>query len=185
MSERLVDQIDAMLPQTQCQECGFAACRPYAEAMVNRTSEIEKCKPGGTKTLLNLARALEIDPSPYLQTVMNQYRPPSVVKIDLDVCIGCVKCIQACPVDAICGTAKHAHVVLESECTGCNLCIEPCPVDCISVVPLEGSHGDEVDRSQRSRERFVLRQSRLKRKQQRQKKEYAKAKQRVSQEFSV
>ena len=181
--ERLIDVIDGLLPQTQCQECEFSACRPYAEAMVNKHASIDKCKPGGTDTLMNLAQALDVDPNPYLQTVIDQFRPASVVRIDLNVCIGCVKCIQACPVDAICGSAKHAHVVLEDVCTGCNLCIEPCPVDCIEVVPLEDKSVGDRNIARQSKERFLRRNLRLETKQSSKKLAFAKAKQLVSEEF--
>ena len=173
--QSLVDLVDGALPQTQCQECDFSACRPYAEAVVDGLAPIDRCKPGGEVTLNRLADLMSIDPSPYLQTVIDQFRPASVVRIDLDTCIGCVKCIQVCPVDAIIGSAKQAHVVLDDVCTGCNLCIEPCPVDCIYEVPM--SHKTIQDRQidQQSRMRFGQRNARLDRKMANKKQAYRQA----------
>ena len=159
--QSLADRIDACLPQTQCQECDFSACRPYAEAVAAGDAPIDRCQPGGEPVLRELAQLVALDPEPMVQGVLSRFRPASVVKIDLNTCIGCVKCIKVCPVDAIVGAAKHAHVVLPDVCTGCNLCIEPCPVDCIEVVPLP--HGSVMDRSMeaQSRSRFEKRQRRL------------------------
>ena len=184
MSDRdFLDVVDDILPQTQCQECEFSACRPYAKAMINGEVSIDKCKPGGVDTLKNLAQVLNVDPKSYLETVIDQFRPPSVVRIDLDVCIGCVKCIQACPVDAICGSAKHAHVVLEDICTGCNLCIEPCPVDCIDVIALDEKTVMERNIAKQSKHRFIARNKRKYEQNIQKKLAFAKAKQLVAEEF--
>jgi Na+-translocating ferredoxin:NAD+ oxidoreductase subunit B len=126
----VVDQIDALLPQTQCGQCGFAGCRPYAEAIATGEADINLCPPGGEATVRALADLLGRDPKP----LEGETRVPSVAVIDEQVCIGCTLCIQACPVDAILGAAKQMHTVIESECTGCELCVEPCPVDCIHMV---------------------------------------------------
>lgn len=131
-----VTKIEALLPQTQCRECGFQGCRPYAEALVQGRATIDKCPPGGEAVLRQLAEALEIEPTPYLTGFSERYRPPSLAVIDEARCIGCTKCIQACPVDAIVGAAKQMHSVLAGDCTGCGLCVEPCPVDCIDMLVL-------------------------------------------------
>jgi electron transport complex protein RnfB len=131
----LVDQIDALLPQTQCGQCGFPGCRPYAEA-INNGAAINKCPPGGEATINALAGLLDVEPQP-LDAEYGAVQAKRVAVIREDECIGCTKCIQACPVDAILGAAKHMHTVIESECTGCDLCVEPCPVDCIDMIVIE------------------------------------------------
>jgi len=132
----VVDQIDALLPQTQCGQCTFPGCRPYAEAIANGEAEINQCPPGGTTVILALADLLGRDPLPLNEEHGEAKLEKTVVVIDEQVCIGCTLCIQACPVDAILGAAKQMHTVIRDECTGCNLCIPPCPVDCIHIVPL-------------------------------------------------
>lgn len=131
----LVDQIDAILPQTQCGQCGFPGCRPYAEAIAEDTADINLCPPGGEDGIRKLADLLGKEFKPFGgDTVV---KPKSVAFIDENICIGCTLCLQACPVDAISGAAKQMHTIIASECTGCELCVEPCPVDCISMVPIE------------------------------------------------
>lgn len=146
----LVAEIDKLLPQTQCRECGFNGCRPYAQALASGLSSIDKCPPGGQETLIALANLLKQDSAPYLKKLNKLYRPPAVARIDETQCIGCTKCIQACPVDAIVGTAKHMHHILEIDCTGCGLCVEPCPVDCIEMEELPQVMYDK----NRARERY-------------------------------
>ena len=131
----LADQIDAILPQTQCGQCGFPGCRPYAEAIARGEAEINRCPPGGQTTIIALADLLDREPIP-LDDEVGEEKPKMVAIIDESTCIGCTLCIQACPVDAIFGAAKQMHTIIESECTGCELCIEPCPVDCISMQPV-------------------------------------------------
>lgn len=126
--------IDALLPQTQCGECGYQGCLPYAQALAQGSAPIDRCPPGGVSTMTALGLLLDIDISPYLTSVMEKERPPSLAIIRETECIGCTKCIQACPVDAIIGSGKLMHSVLNHECTGCGLCVEPCPVDCIDIV---------------------------------------------------
>ncbi|MDH5179054.1 MAG: electron transport complex subunit RsxB [Gammaproteobacteria bacterium] len=133
----VVDQIDAILPQTQCGQCTYAGCRPYAEAIAGGEADINQCPPGGETVILQLADLLGVDPKPLNADHGVEKELPTVVVIDEQVCIGCTLCIQACPVDAILGAAKQMHTVIKNECTGCNLCIPPCPVDCIAIVPLE------------------------------------------------
>lgn len=132
-----VKVIDALLPQTQCGECGYAGCLPYAEAMAQGLAPIDRCPPGGIQTLKALGELLAVDPKPYLDSVQANTRAPSVAMIRESECIGCTKCIQACPVDAIIGSAKQMHVILNQDCTGCGLCVEPCPVDCIELIEME------------------------------------------------
>jgi electron transport complex protein RnfB len=132
----VVDQIDAILPQTQCGQCSYAGCRPYAEAIAAGEAEINQCPPGGETVILALADLLGREPQP-LNEEHGEHQGKTVVFIDEQVCIGCTLCIQACPVDAILGAAKQMHTVIKEECTGCNLCIPPCPVECIHIIPVE------------------------------------------------
>lgn len=129
-----VKAIDALLPQTQCGECGFPGCLPYAQALAEKGAPIDRCPPGGIETVKALGQILDIDPAPYLEKAKQQTRAPSLAVIREAECIGCTKCIQACPVDAIVGSGKLMHSVLNHECTGCGLCVEPCPVDCIDMI---------------------------------------------------
>ncbi|MGJ8625161.1 MAG: electron transport complex subunit RsxB [Yoonia sp.] len=131
----IADQVEELLPQTQCGQCGYPGCRPYAEAIAGG-DQINKCPPGGEATITALADLLGVEATPLDAA---EEAVPSVAYIREDECIGCTKCIQACPVDAILGSAKHMHTVIVSECTGCDLCVEPCPVDCIDMLPIETS----------------------------------------------
>ena len=133
----VADKIDAILPQTQCGQCSYAGCRPYAEAIAKGEADINQCPPGGEAVIQSLADLLGRDPKPLSAEHGEAKEEKTVVIIDEQLCIGCTLCIQACPVDAILGAAKHMHTVIKDECTGCNLCIPPCPVDCIYIVPLE------------------------------------------------
>jgi electron transport complex protein RnfB len=136
----VVDAIDGLLPQTQCGQCEFAGCRPYAEAIARGEAPINRCAPGGEATMLAIADLLDRDPIA-LDPSYDKSALPRVAVIDEQTCIGCTKCIQACPVDAILGAAKHMHTVIATECTGCELCLPPCPVDCIEMVPIEPTLG--------------------------------------------
>ncbi len=126
----LSEQVNALLPQTQCAQCGFPGCRPYAQAIVNEQAALNLCPPGGMDTVQKLADLLGRDALP-----LEQPAPVGrvVALIDETLCIGCMHCRNACPVDAISGAHLFMHTVIESECTGCELCIAPCPVDCISL----------------------------------------------------
>jgi len=135
-SDPIVTRIDALLPQTQCGQCTFPGCRPYAEAMANGEADINQCPPGGQATIDALAELLGVDPKP-LNEENGIEEQPTVAIIDEQVCIGCTLCIQACPVDAILGAAKQMHTVIAEECTGCKLCIPPCPVECIDMIPVK------------------------------------------------
>jgi Na+-translocating ferredoxin:NAD+ oxidoreductase subunit B len=129
------DAIEALLPQTQCQLCDYPGCKPYAEAIAQGEA-IDKCLPGGIDTLNNLAHLTHQDPTPMLDAMAKKTKTPSYAIIREQACIGCTKCIDACPVDAIIGAGKHMHTVLTDHCTGCELCIPPCPVDCIDLIPI-------------------------------------------------
>ena len=128
----VVDQVDALLPQTQCAQCGYPGCRPYAAAIVEDGAAINLCPPGGNDTVRRLADLLGRDEAPPLATGP---AAPAVAVIDESACIGCFHCRNACPVDAIVGAPQFMHTVIESECTGCELCLAPCPVDCITMRP--------------------------------------------------
>ncbi|MCB1802069.1 MAG: electron transport complex subunit RsxB [Gammaproteobacteria bacterium] len=134
----IADQIDALLPQTQCGQCSYAGCRPYAEAIAAGEAEINRCPPGGETTMIALAELLGRDPVPLADEEAAE-KPKSVAYIVEAECIGCTLCIQACPVDAIMGAAKQMHTVIAEECTGCELCLPPCPVECIHMHPLEAT----------------------------------------------
>lgn len=138
-SDPLVEKIDALLPQTQCGQCTYAGCRPYAQAIANGEADINQCPPGGETTIIALADLLGRDPKPLNPEHGVEEEVKTVAVIDEEICIGCTLCIQACPVDAILGAAKQMHTVIADECTGCDLCLPPCPVDCIEMVPVETS----------------------------------------------
>jgi electron transport complex protein RnfB len=145
----LGDQLNQLLPQTQCTLCDYQGCRPYAQAMAEGTADIDRCAPGGIPTLEALAKILKKNPDPYRATVEARYKPPSKVLIDTKACIGCTKCIPSCPVGAIAGAPKHLHQVIDHQCTGCDLCISTCPVNCIH--PTETmAVGDQTIQAQRA-----------------------------------
>jgi electron transport complex protein RnfB len=132
-----VEAIDALLPQTQCQRCGYPDCRAYADAIAKHETGIDRCPPGGDVTIAALAGLLH-QPFKPLAPEVGTFEAGTVAVIVEPLCIGCTKCIQACPVDAITGAAKQMHTVIEALCTGCGLCLPPCPVDCIELEPAEG-----------------------------------------------
>jgi len=132
-ADSVADRINDILPQTQCGQCNYPGCRPYAEAIAAGEAGINQCPPGGQAGVQALADLLGLEALP-LNPENGEPKPRTVAVIDENVCIGCTLCIQACPVDAIVGAAKLMHTVIEAECTGCDLCLPPCPVDCIEMV---------------------------------------------------
>ncbi len=164
-SRASVHDIMALLPQTQCGRCGFDGCRPYAQALLRGHTELNRCPPGGDTTRLALATLLGREPRPWEPPLSPELRLR--VAIDQGACIGCGRCLPACPVDAIAGAVGYAHVVLKAECTGCQLCLAPCPADCFVIETEPNSpQGPWPDRSQdearRARLRFHRKRRRLK-----------------------
>lgn len=155
--------IDALLPQTQCGLCGFKGCMPYAEALSEKKAAINLCPPGGIKGLLALGELLNEDPSPFLEEMKQKEKPALRAYIREAECIGCTKCIKACPVDAILGASKSMHTVITDHCTGCELCIAPCPVDCIDLLPHVEETNELLLQEKRNslRKRYHARESRL------------------------
>lgn len=154
----LIDTLDALLPQTQCGQCGFDGCRPYAQAMAEGRADTNRCPPGGPQTIAALSKTLGRPAQP-LDPECGVFQAFRVALIDEEHCIGCTLCIQACPVDAILGASQSMHTVIEADCTGCELCVAPCPVDCITMVPA-GRDWTQQD-ADRARERYHARNHRL------------------------
>ncbi len=142
----LVDAIDGLLPQTQCRQCSYAGCRPYAEAIAAGIAPVNQCPPGGTELVAELATLLGIDAMP-LNAAHGATAAPAAAVIDEAACIGCALCLDACPVDAIVGARKLMHTVITAECTGCGLCLPPCPVDCIELTPTGAPRDRAAQRS--------------------------------------
>jgi electron transport complex protein RnfB len=158
----LVDQIEDLLPQTQCRQCGFSGCRPYAEAIAAGKANINQCPPGGQRGIKALAQVLGVDALPLNEHYGKEQERQTAVIVEQD-CIGCTKCLPACPVDAIVGAARLMHTVIAAECTGCALCLEPCPVDCIILQPAPvADKSDEVkrQRSLLAKRRYLAKQQR-------------------------
>ena len=175
-TNKLIDQLEDILPQTQCTKCGYPDCRGYAEAMASGEALPNRCPPGGVEGIHRLSGVLKsiypqdaFDPHPTIDPDCGPERPRPVAFIDPQKCIGCTLCIQACPVDAIVGASKQMHVVLTEWCTGCDLCIPPCPVDCISMINVtENQTGWDAwsqDLADVSRKRYHDREQRLNREQ--------------------
>jgi electron transport complex protein RnfB len=158
----LAHSVDQLLPQTQCRQCGYAGCRPYAEAIAAGRAGINQCPPGGEETIQALSTLLGV-PVVALDSARGVHKPPAVAVIDEAICIGCALCIQACPVDAIVGAAKVMHTVIAAHCTGCELCIPPCPVDCIRMSETEQlpTRQEEQAAAEQSRRRYLARNERL------------------------
>lgn len=132
--EKLIEAVNQKLPQTQCAQCGYPGCRPYAQAIVMDDVAINQCPPGGDALIGELADFLGKD-APSLDASRGEHKPPQVALINESTCIGCTLCIAACPVDAIVGAARQMHTIVADQCTGCELCLPPCPVDCIELIP--------------------------------------------------
>ena len=143
----VIDQIEALLPQTQCRKCSFSGCRPYAEAIANGEAEINQCPPGGQQGVNALAGLLGVDALPLNEDFGKEQQKRQAFIVEED-CIGCTKCLPPCPVDAIVGAAKFMHTVIAAECTGCELCVEPCPVDCIIMLPFPEGDVEGPDRQE-------------------------------------
>lgn len=127
----LADKVNAVLPQTQCGQCGFPGCKPYAEAIAEGSADINRCVPGGMDTVEKIADLMGVEPKaldPSLDVAPAVAQKAFIME---ELCVGCTKCIQVCPVDAILGSRRHLHTVIQSECTGCELCVPVCPVECI------------------------------------------------------
>lgn len=156
-----VDDIDLLLPQTQCTRCGYQGCHPYAQAIAADAAPINQCPPGGAATIAALAALLGRPPLP-LNPANGAEGPPLIAQIDEEACIGCVKCLPPCPVDAIVGARRQMHTVIEALCTGCELCVAPCPVDCISMVPRAALRGaSPAPSAQENRARHAAHEARL------------------------
>ncbi len=178
MNALLVEQIDDLLPQTQCRKCGFQGCRPYAEAIADGRADISQCPPGGELGIAKLAALTGIAAKP-LDPVFGVERPRMVAVIDEAACIGCTKCLPPCPVDAIIGASKHMHTVIAELCTGCELCVAPCPVDCIVIQPANLPAWNSDDAS-RARRRYHAKTQRLERQEQEKAQRLALQKQRLA-----
>lgn len=169
-------QIDEILPQTQCTECGFKGCLPYAEAMSKGEADVNLCRPGGMRVLTALKDLLSVNTD---LVPAKEKELPAVAVIDLEKCIGCALCIKACPTDAIMGAPKQQHVVIDKDCTGCKLCVDPCPVDCISIVPISNTMLSDLEEKNRAidiRKLFDDRNSRIARREEERLKEKTEAK---------
>lgn len=164
MHEPLTDQIDALLPQTQCMRCGYCDCAAYARALANGEAAINRCPPGGDAAIASLAALLDVTPIE-LDRTCGEQGPRRVAFVDESWCIGCTLCIDACPVDAIVGAAKRMHTVIEPMCTGCELCIVPCPVECIHMEPARSGPVDAAlwlrEQAPIAKQRYVERNRRI------------------------
>lgn len=170
-----------LLPQTQCELCDYPGCKPYALAIEKNEADINKCLPGGEKTLLKLAALLNKNPEPYLKEIREKQKAPTMVRIREDECIGCVKCITVCPTDAIVGAAKLMHTVIAKDCTGCELCIPACPMDCIDIIAIpEKNDEEQKQKSQHWRTLYENRQARLERDEKRAKQKHQTAKLKIA-----
>lgn len=161
---QLATRIDALLPQTQCEQCGYHGCRPYAEAIAANLAPINRCPPGGHEGIAALAALLGQD-APPLDPSCGEETPRTLARIVEADCIGCTKCIQVCPVDAIVGSGKQMHSVIAEQCSGCELCVPACPVDCIELDPMpltqqDRAHADAARENFNQRERRLQRQHR-------------------------
>ena len=173
----LIDKIDALLPQTQCRDCDYDDCRSYATAITTDNEAINKCLPGGEVTMERIATLLQQDPEPHREAIQANTKDISLAIIREDECIGCTKCIQACPVDAIIGASKQMHTIITDACNGCELCLPPCPVDCIDLIQTPMRTRDDVfAMADQSRQRYQTVQQRQQEQQQLEKKKHQQAK---------
>jgi len=169
--DALAARIDALLPQTQCTRCGYAGCAPYATAIAAGEADINRCPPGGAPVIADLAALLGRPVLP-LDPACGAEAPPRVAEVVEEDCIGCARCIDACPVDAIAGARRYLHAVIAAECSGCELCLPACPVDCIVMVPDARApehvltRAETAARAAQYRERIATRKLRREREQQ-------------------
>jgi len=157
----LATRIDALLPQTQCTRCGYDGCKPYAEAVAEGLAAINQCPPGGAATISKLAALLDVQALPLNPEHGVESGEAVIARIDEALCIGCFKCVLACPVDAILGAPKYMHTVLDGDCSGCELCLPPCPVNCISLIPRPSALPSPTSLAARWRGLHERRQQRL------------------------
>jgi electron transport complex protein RnfB len=150
----VLEALNDLLPQTQCGQCSFKGCRPYAEAILAGKADINQCPPSGDEGIAKIAAFLGVQAKP-LNPKFGEHKPKSVAFIDEANCIGCVKCIAVCPVDAIVGASKQMHTVISAECTGCELCIPPCPMDCIVMLPRENTDFSSMYAKNRYENRLI------------------------------
>ena len=154
-----IDNINRILPQTQCQRCGYSSCKPYAEAILFNNEDINRCPPGGNEVMEKLASYMNLEAKP-INPECGIASSPKIFFVDESECIGCGLCIPACPVDAIVGAFKFMHTIIKEECTGCELCVEPCPVDCIKVSDRPVELSWNIQRAESSRIKFEKKQRR-------------------------
>jgi len=165
MSENIAEKINSILPQTQCGQCNYSGCKPYAIAITEGKADINQCPPGGEKGIQKISKLLGVDFKP-LNEKYGITKPKTYAFINEEECIGCTLCISACPVDAILGATKKMHTIIEDECTGCELCLSPCPVDCIEMLPIKEDNNSEIfiqNKSNLARSRYEFRLDRIKR----------------------
>lgn len=160
MTQSLIDQIDALLPQTQCTKCGFSGCKPYAQAIIEGNADINQCPPGGAAGITKLAKLLGQEEK-LLNPKFGIEQPRKIAFIIEQDCIGCTKCLPPCPVDAILGSNKQMHTVIAAECTGCELCIAPCPVDCIIMKEMDEPKLWDQANADLAKQRYHNKQQRL------------------------
>jgi len=179
--EKTIEAIDAILPQTQCGLCEYTGCKPYATAIAKQTAPIDKCLPGGVPILKKLAELTAQSVDPYLEGMQQKAKPDCVAVIDEALCIGCTKCIQACPVDAIIGGAKVMTTIISDACNGCELCVEPCPMDCIDIINLpERNQQQRQLLADQSRQRFYQHEARVNHQEQHAKQQHQQAKESIT-----